>query len=895
MNDEPVQSHLIDVAREILTALAKIAVEVEPRTRGRASMDSSGVLVPGSTAEAATHLNRIRLENLKGYQQLLREPAFARVATIDNVGKKRTYYICRVAPVNIPGEDWKLASYRSPVGRLASLPVGDEHIIPAGLVEVMESAKFSPEFTYSEWDAINSYLEGYSKNEQWYGHSVVSLRVFLKDIQASGGADQSTQLLDDFLDEDKKKNLMLDGLRRSTIRKIDLRDQPILDKYQDAIFRLPLNSRLLLLGAPGTGKTTTLIRRLGQKLDLEFLDEEEKRTINSESHSSSWIMFTPTKLLQLYVKEAFNREGIPAPDTRIITWNDYRDTLARNTFGILRTAVTKSALVMTESAKSLDDGTQSNQIAWFEDFDQWQKGRFWGDLRKSAQTLRNMRKKDTPEFGKRPSKLGKRVLKVFDADSTIPQVNTFSLFVDIARDAGDMVATIRKEADEKIRRKLNLLLNRDRNFLNEMVDFLESMQAEIDDDSDDEFDDDQASNPPRVGRSAAEAAYKAAIKSHARAKAQGRSVKPSTRSGKLLEWLGERTPNKQDLFDIGKNLVLQSLLAKFTRPVRQFVDRVPARYRQFRRVRQKEQKWYRADRPADASIHPLEVDVILLAMMSATDSLLKVSSVRNYASATIEQLTALHKTQILVDEATDFSPIQLKCMGLLTKPNTRSFFACGDFNQRITRWGGRSLEEMNWAIPGIQTKNVSVAYRQSQKMHDFGRAIAVLSGASVGDGNPSEKYANNEGLAPVLATDIADIDSIADWLAQRIREIESALDELPSIAVLVNEESKVSPITEAAKNTLMNQNISVIACVNGQIIGKEDAVRVFDIQHIKGLEFEAVFFVGVDVLANKLPDLFLKYLYVGATRAATYLGMTCEKEVPRRLKELEHLFEINWQ
>ena len=40
---------------------------------------------------------------------------------------------------------------------------------------------------------------------------------------------------------------------------------------------------------------------------------------------------------------------------------------------------------------------------------------------------------------------------------------------------------------------------------------------------------------------------------------------------------------------------------------------------------------------------------------------------------------------------------------------------------------------------------------------------------------------------------------------------------------------------------------------------------MFDIQYIKGLEFEAVFFVGVDQLAANQPELFDKYLYVGTT------------------------------
>jgi DNA helicase IV len=78
------------------------------------------------------------------------------------------------------------------------------------------------------------------------------------------------------------------------------------------------------------------------------------------------------------------------------------------------------------------------------------------------------------------------------------------------------------------------------------------------------------------------------------------------------------------------------------------------------------------------------------------------------------------------------------------------------------------------------------------------------------------------------------------------------------------------------------------------VIGDRQEVRVFDIRHIKGLEFEAVFFVGIDEMERSLPDLFAKYLYVGATRAATYFGMTCGGELPKSMQSLrEHLCE-NW-
>ena len=78
-------------------------------------------------------------------------------------------------------------------------------------------------------------------------------------------------------------------------------------------------------------------------------------------------------------------------------------------------------------------------------------------------------------------------------------------------------------------------------------------------------------------------------------------------------------------------------------------------------------------------------------------------------------------------------------------------------------------------------------------------------------------------------------------------------------------------------------------------MGQESNVRVFDIQHIKGLEFEAVFFVSVDQLAALHPALFDKYLYVGTTRAATYLGVTCDGTLPVALEGLRAHFGQDWQ
>ena len=156
-------------------------------------------------------------------------------------------------------------------------------------------------------------------------------------------------------------------------------------------------------------------------------------------------------------------------------------------------------------------------------------------------------------------------------------------------------------------------------------------------------------------------------------------------------------------------------------------------------------------------------------------------------------------------------------------------------------------------------------------------------------------YVDNEGVSPVLATQMNKIPKIVKWLALRIQEIEHVLNELPSIAVFVNTDEEVLTLTDALGDVLENENISVVACVKGEIRGQDHAVRVFNVQDIKGLEFEAVFFIGLDRLAKTYPDLFDKYLYVGATRAATYLGITCEQDIPSKMIKLKGSFGEKWQ
>jgi UvrD-like helicase C-terminal domain len=133
-------------------------------------------------------------------------------------------------------------------------------------------------------------------------------------------------------------------------------------------------------------------------------------------------------------------------------------------------------------------------------------------------------------------------------------------------------------------------------------------------------------------------------------------------------------------------------------------------------------------------------------------------------------------------------------------------------------------------------------------------------------------------------------EGLAQWLADRIHEVERGIGRLPSIAVFVDGDDLIDPLIDATRPLLEARNIPIVGCKEGRVAGDDQEVRVFDVQHIKGLEFEAVFFIGIDRLADRIPDLFQRFLYVGVTRAATYLGLTCERELPTQLEPLRPNF-----
>lgn len=887
---------------DFATRVADESLEVFAEISGVANKDLSqarGVRFPAADAlppKAMESVDKIRHAAQTSNTILEREPAIARVAVVDEDGNRQTYFISRVAPPISKTANRQFASYRSYVGRLAELDVGEEcEIIVDGedlVANVDEKATFRPIYADDHWDAKNSTLSSSR-------FSLFSVRSFFDLLLYKRQSQLEAEPLDEETSKISDESGMSEGIRREAIQSAELRDQPILDRYQGEIFRYPLDSCLMIAGDPGTGKTTTLIRRLGQKLDQDHLLEDEKRIVSNiegVEHKKSWIMFTPTKLLTLYVKEAFNKEDIPASDVKIKTWEDTRRDLARGVFGIVKSGGSSSTFHFKGSIDILKRNARTiKTIDWFEDFDEWQKVTFWNEIRRAAVTLAES---GYPEARDMSAKIQNILPNEGAAGSERIVANLLSLSDEIR----GIVAGMKGETDRKIHGTWNLQVNKDPDFLNEFTAKVAEIGEDEDDQDEIDVEEDQESQTTQSSRIGDVAnRYAQVMRSLSRARARKRQVRPKSPTGQLIEWLGDRTLNLNDQQSVGESLITQSNLRICARPVSRYVNRITGRYGAFRRIRQKEGLWYKTKAKLERRLDPLEVDIVLLSMMKAADQVISAASSSSEVeqmSAVVQGMNELYRTQVVVDEATDFSPVQLACMATMARPLTsrrkRSFFACGDFNQRVTGHGSKSIKEMRWAVPGIELKEIHVAYRQTKLLNDFARSIASLSDPHSTTSVPHE-YVDNLGVSPIILENAHDIEEISCWLAKGICEIENDLGKLPSIAVLVNSDQEADEIEKCLNDTddIIENSIDVKACRDA-MLENESVVRVFDVRHIKGLEFEAAFFVDVDKLAKQEPDVFEKYLYVGATRAARYLGLTCREKLPAKIEGLRPLLKKSW-
>lgn len=879
------------LAEESLSTFSEIAKKADEKLKSSVDISASGSFANINTftgGNAVNNMSSIQARNREALALLKVEPAIARLVVEDSNGDQKTIYVARKESMILEGEI-PLAASKSLLGRLASLDVGDEKTVntPSGeeTYYLLEKIIFYPQMKSGDWDSFDSRY----KHDDYGACTLESLRAFLKVFDP-----EKADELDRMLEEEGSGSLVIKGITHQLRTAMSLRDQPILDKFQSDILDFPLDSQLIIIGPPGTGKTTTLIRRLGEKLDYSTLESHEKNIIEKAGgenrHTTSWLMFTPSELLRHYLKEAFSREQVPASDDRIKTWSTFRVDLARNKLGILKTAH-GGRFRHQPNAKNLSSIAEEHVIDWIREVESFHEDRVFKQL---AEGVLYVDRSAMPEHRSLADQL-MQLMK--ESDNNL--LHFFDGLAKLENEIKKAIDTVKAETDDLLKKQRNLLYNRDQGVFNDLAQFLETLKQDDDDsDEDAEFDEtEDADSPAYSDIKKAVNAYLGFLRVYSRHQFDGKRTSKKSRAGKIKEWLGERIPDQDTLLEIGIRNHFLNGMNRFTNPTRRYVLDVPMSYR-FYRKQHFDDHFYTGDMPAGYDIDSNELDVIILLMLKNMRLLLSQSFVRRNLDAPklgyLKDLSEVYKHQVMVDEVTDFSVLQILCMYNLTSPSTNSFFACGDFNQRITNNGIRSLAEITRSLPGITEQKITTVYRQSRHLNALAESLLRLSDGDLEALGVLPEDSVHEGVPPALVEGLESSNNSAAWIAKRVKEIERTVRQMPTIAVLVNSEFEVQEMADNLTMYLEEISMKATACVEGKALGEGTDVRVFEVQHIKGLEFEAVFFAGVDQLAENTPDVYERYLYVGATRAASYLGMVCYDCLPDTLAPIRGQCVESW-
>lgn len=675
---------------------------------------------------------------------------------------------------------------------------------------------------------------------------------------------------------------------------VSLRMQHLLDSYQEEAKRSHLYDGVpvLISGGPGTGKTTTAIQRLKFLLSEIALNEYEapltqqqiEWLTNPTNCDDNWIFFSPTDLLLTYLKENMVSEDLKVTNKNTITLSRFRQNMLREyrlwnpdtdgPFKRLKDEILISQRLIIRSQKLIRD------------FEHFCVDSLAGILRTAS--VLNTSNYSWHKYAVVIKTYCSKVDSIKDLDGLMRLFN--SLYDNERCKTKEYEEQLGAQLKEKANAALRAI-NADaecKELIAIMFDYWKQESPndqEVEDNvMEDDDDDVVVSNKLDID-----------VKLYQQLKSLIRKV-----ALKQIDTQQKFSKKQQELYKEVKQYIemldLQSIaeLAWFVKNYAvlskgievTIFNQIPRLYKLYRKEQtQKSDGNFNpkllkeiVTKDNNKYLHPDEQDFLLGFINGMLLGIYKKSKNRfmtmkhKYANAYKEYC----KPVIGIDEATDYTILDYYCIASFRHYEVSSITLCGDIMQGLNKNGIDSWEELEQSVfPNLKKYELSVSYRQLPTLLDVAKQMFVDDQGCEAQYYSYKKRSDQEPKPLAFVSDDEVLQ--ADWIAHRIVDVYTNYGrQLPSVAIFLNDDEDAQAFVKRMNEQDCLNGIEVEDCTGGAL-RRPDAVRVFRLSEVKGMEFEVVFFHDIDKVGVASSQMIRRYLYVGISRATSHLAATFTK------------------
>ena len=677
---------------------------------------------------------------------------------------------------------------------------------------------------------------------------------------------------------------------------MSLRRNPVLDKSQNrAKFSNMYNGAAEIInGGPGTGKTTTMIQRLKLLIDRGDLENyianhPDCKLTNEQldyisATANNWVYFSPNDLLKKYLQDNMNYEGLTGTNQRTAVWTDFLKNAVRDEYHLAGQDSPFDFMIPKKADKNIYSGDHYRIIQNFTAF----------FLAQVKEKFSKVAKIDCSKFSWKIQ--GSIIIKESakaDTISTIPELIKFLIHIadvdkrnyanGIALQTGSEIASeYNKNARDISDRYIQLLKRDDESKYLELVEYIKSLakSSHIENEEDDdveEVEQDFGNLDLQIFNKVNALIKKMALQ------LVDATAKLTPAQKALVEYI-KNVVKEEDLKSIADAAYFVKYISPALRGFNSYVlTPIPQYYKQYRKNMPESDKadWNAdlldemLDKYKNKRLYNQEQDLLVGFINNICMALYRVDKKRfeETKHAYIDAYKALCRPVIGVDEATDYSIIDFYGIKSFGHFAVRSYTLCGDTMQLMKEDGITDWNVLRHPLlfEQMEVQNLNISYRQSEELLELADKIYQ---EERGTKSPYECYLKGRQTPKPLWLEIDDLEKKADWISHRVLEIVKAYDnKMPTIAVFTNTKEKADELKEAIEDcdVLNPAGIEVKVCSDNNLEG-EKTLRIFPIDQVKGMEFEAVFFYDIDDIESS--SLINKYLYVGLSRASMYLAVT---------------------